>query len=72
VLDEQAVDHVHVFHPGVRVKGSDGNVITPGSDASENEPDEDQPVPCAFCPLLFPDAEEALTHMKEVHPDGML
>jgi hypothetical protein len=30
-----------VFHPGVRVKGSDGNVITPGSDASEDEPDED-------------------------------
>jgi hypothetical protein len=42
---------------GVRVKGSDGNVITPGSDADEDEPDEDQPVPCAFCLLSFPDAD---------------
>jgi hypothetical protein len=41
----------------VCVKGSDGNVTTPGSDASEDEPDEDQPVPCAFCLLSFPDAD---------------
>jgi hypothetical protein len=40
VLDEQAVDHVHVFHPGVQVKSPDGGVVKPTSDADEDEPDE--------------------------------
>jgi hypothetical protein len=70
VLDEQAVDHVHVFHPGVRVKGSEDNVAKPASD-SQKGPEEAESVPCAFCALSFEDEEAALDHMEGVHT-GML
>jgi hypothetical protein len=53
-------------------EGSEGSEGNEGSkeadDQSAEEPDNNEPVPCAFCEHAFSNEEEAIGHIVAVHP----
>jgi hypothetical protein len=55
------------------MKSRENGATEPVYNSGQEELNKDNgAIPCAFYEHSFPDEEEALNHMKEVHPDGML